>query len=96
MAARIISKIMRVRAVQELTMKHLAFAIGLCTLGIAAATPARADFALVRYGNGHCRIWWDSGANPWGTDWTKIVIGLPTWSAADAALVSYRAQGVCP
>jgi hypothetical protein len=78
-------------------MNRSAFAISLfvLALGFAAATPARADFAVVQYGNGDCQIWWDSGANPWGTDWRKISIGLPDWSAARAALDSARAQSVC-
>jgi len=77
-------------------MKRLAFAIGLLALGLAASSPAHADYAVVQYGNGHCQIWWDSSDNPWGTDWRKIMIGLPSWSAADVALDSARAQGVCP
>lgn len=79
-------------------MNGSAFAIGLIavTLGVAAATPARADFAVVKFGNGHCQVWWDSASNPWGDAWTKIAIGLPTWSAAEAALDMARAQDACP
>jgi hypothetical protein len=77
-------------------MKSVAFAIGLVALGLAASTPARADFALVRYGNGHCQIWWDSSDNPWGVGWTKIVVGLPNWDAASVALFDARAQSICP
>jgi hypothetical protein len=79
-------------------MNRLAFATGFLALalGFAASTPARADFALVQFGNGHCQIWWDSGADPWGVDWRKIMVGLPNWDAAAAALDSARAQSVCP
>lgn len=79
-------------------MKRSAFAIGLLAvaLGFAASTPARADFAVVQFGNTHCQIWWDSSANPWGDDWRKIAIGLPTWSAAEAALDAARSQNACP
>jgi len=79
-------------------MNRLASAIGLLALalGFAAATPARADYAVVQFGNGHCQIWWDSSADPWGAGWRKIVVGLPSWSAASAALYSARSQDVCP
>lgn len=79
-------------------MNRLAFATGLLalTLGFAAATPARADFAVVQFASGHCQIWWDSGANPWGDGWKKIVVGLPDWTAARTALFSARSQALCP
>ena len=77
-------------------MKFLAFAIGLFALGFAATTPARADFALVQFGSGHCEIWWDSSDNPWGDTWKKIAVGLPDWPAASIALDNARAQNLCP
>jgi hypothetical protein len=58
-------------AQQELTMKCLAFAIGLLALGFVASTPARADFAVIQFGGGHCEIWWDSSDKPWGDTWKK-------------------------
>jgi len=76
-------------------MKRLAFAIGVLALGFAAATPARADYAVVRLDDGWCKIWWDSADNPWGTGWTKIAIGLPDWLAAHAVLDTARSQGAC-
>jgi hypothetical protein len=75
-------------------MKRLAFAVGLLTIAFAA-TPARADYALVRFEDGWCRIWWDSAGTPWGAGWTKIVVGMPDWFTASAALGNARAQGVC-
>ncbi len=76
-------------------MKRLAFAAGLLAAGLAASTPARADFALVQFGDGYCRIWWDSADTPWGAGWTKIAIGLPDYLAAQAALANARAQRIC-
>jgi len=35
-------------------MKHLAFAIALSALSLVAAPPARADFAVIRFFDGHC------------------------------------------
>jgi hypothetical protein len=76
-------------------MKQLAFAAGLLAVSLAASTPARADYALVQFGDGYCRIWWDSAGTPWGTGWSKIVVGLTDHIAAEAALDSAIAQGVC-
>lgn len=77
-------------------MNRLACSIGLLALGFAASTPARADFAVVQFADGYCRIWRDSLANPWGAVWKKIAVGLPDWSAARVALPAARSQSVCP
>jgi hypothetical protein len=79
-------------------MNRLAFVTSLLALalGFAASTLARADFAVVQFGNGYCRIWRDSADNPWGANWKKIVVGLPDWGAAHVALSSARAQSLCP
>jgi hypothetical protein len=76
-------------------MRRLAFATGLCALVMAVSAPARADYAVVQFENGWCQVWWDSAATPWGTSWRKLVIDLPTWSAASAALDDARAENVC-
>ena len=52
-------------------MKRSAFALAVLAIGFAVS-PARADYALVRFEDGWCRIWWDSAGTPWGADWTKI------------------------
>jgi hypothetical protein len=62
-------------------MKRLAFGIGLLALTFAAATPARADFALIRFADGRCEIWWGAAAIPRGAGWTKLVITPDWWSA---------------
>lgn len=36
-------------------MKRLVFAVGVLALGAAALTPARADFAVIRFKDGHCQ-----------------------------------------
>jgi len=76
-------------------MKQLAVVVGLLAIGFVGATPARADYAVVQFGDGACRIWWDSLDNPWGARWNKIAIGLPDHYAAQAALDSALSQGVC-
>jgi hypothetical protein len=75
-------------------MKRLLFVIGMLAIGLAVS-PARADYALVRFEDGWCRVWWDSAATPWGANWTKLAYGLPDWFAADAALGAARSQGAC-
>jgi hypothetical protein len=76
-------------------MKRLAFAVGVLALGLAASSPARADYAVVRLPDGWCKIWWDSSDNPWGAGWTKIAFNLPDWTAAASALEGARSQGAC-
>jgi hypothetical protein len=67
---------------RELEMKGLVFAIGAVALGCAAATPASADYAVVKFkDNGWCRAWYDHTAKPWGTSqvlWVKV----NTWDVA--------------
>jgi hypothetical protein len=76
-------------------MKRLAFAVGVLALGFAAATPARADYAVVKFELGFCRIWWDGGATPWGSSWTKIASAPDfsgAWAAQDAAVKSGKCK----
>lgn len=75
-------------------MKRLAFAIGLLALGFAASTPARADFAVVKFELGFCRIWWNDAGTPWGTGWTKVA-SAPTFEAAWAAQTAAVKKGTC-
>ena len=54
-------------------MKHIAFAISALALGLAATTPARADFAVIKFKDtGACRAWYEHAAKPWGT-YTRFV-----------------------
>jgi hypothetical protein len=75
-------------------MKRLAFALAVLVIGLAVS-PARADYALVRFEDGWCRIWWDSAGTPWGVGWTKVAVGMPDWLTAADALNDARSQGVC-
>jgi hypothetical protein len=45
-------------------MKRLVFAIGLLVLGLGAATPASADYAVIKFNSGYCRIWTDTAGGP--------------------------------
>lgn len=76
-------------------MHRWVFAAGVLVLGLAASSAARADFAVIRFDDGYCQIWWDSGVDPWGAGWSKIAIGLPDRAAARAVLDNAIAQNVC-
>jgi hypothetical protein len=76
-------------------MKRLALAIALMALGFSAASPARADFAVVRFDSGYCRVWTDTAAGPqdghylwfphhWG--WHHWHYRFHTWAGADMAM----------
>ena len=74
---------------RELSMRRLVFAVGVLALGFAASTPARADFSVVRFELGFCRIWWNNGINPIGTRWTRVATAADftsAWAAQDAAV----------
>ena len=75
-------------------MKRLAFAASVLALGFVTSAPARADYAVVRFDSGFCRIWWDSMANPAGTSWQKLVVAVD-WSGALAALDAAVRDGTC-
>jgi hypothetical protein len=75
-------------------MKRLVFAAGVLALGFAAATPARADFAVVKFELGFCRIWWDTGAKPWGASWT-VLATAPDFASAWAAQNLEVKEGKC-
>jgi hypothetical protein len=75
-------------------MKRLVFAVGVLALGFAASTPARADFAVVKFEFGFCRIWWNSGMKPWGPGWT-VVATAPDFASAWAAQTKAVAAKKC-
>lgn len=45
-------------------MKRLGIAIGLLMLAIGAATPVRADYAVIKFSSGYCRVWDGTLAGP--------------------------------
>jgi len=75
-------------------MKRFAFVLGLLALTVAAATPVRADYAVVRFETGSCQIWWDGSATPWGVNWTKVAM-TPDWASANSALYAAIASRIC-
>lgn len=45
-------------------MIKLSLAILLLALGFVAVTPARADFAVIEFSSGYCRVWTDTAFGP--------------------------------
>jgi hypothetical protein len=43
-------------------MKRLVFSFGILTVGLAS--PALADFAVIHFNSGYCRIWTDTAFGP--------------------------------
>ena len=66
-------------------MKRLVFAVGVMALGAAASTPARADFAVIRFKDGHCQAWMDSKMGPWSPGSKYLAVGLKSWDVARCA-----------
>ena len=84
-------------------MKKILFAIGALGLGLTAAAPAHADFAIVKFNSGYCRIWTDTVvAPPDGTFvWFVFVWGyhrynhLPTLPIAQHRLDLVVSRHLC-
>ena len=83
-------------------MIRSAFANVLLALGFAAVTPARADFAVIEFSSGYCRIWTDTAFGPedghylwflspsWGWHYRFL-----TFEGADAAMHQAVAMHRC-
>jgi hypothetical protein len=84
----------------DMTIKGLAFAIGVMTLGLTA-TAARADYAIVSFNSGYCRIWADTAVAPPDGAFVWFVWGyhryyrLPTLAIAEYKLHTVVARGLC-
>ena len=73
-------------------MKRRAFAVGVLALGVVATAPAKADYAIVKFRSGYCRIWDHTAVAPpdghflwwrWGHHW---YYRLPTLGIAQHKL----------
>lgn len=45
-------------------MKRLPFVLGILTVSFCVAPPALADFAVIHFSSGFCRIWTDTAFGP--------------------------------
>jgi hypothetical protein len=76
-------------------MKRLAFAVGVLALAFAAATPARADFGVIRFERGVCTVWAESHARPAGTGWRVLWYHQPSREVAESKIKWGMAHGWC-
>jgi len=65
-------------------MKRHVIAIGALALAAAAASPASADFAVVKFKDKSCRAWLEHKAAPVEPGWKYLWVSVPTWEAAQA------------
>jgi len=66
-------------------MTKVAVAFGVLAITAAAVAPASADFAVVKFRDGSCRVWTDVKAMPagkMGVDW--VWVGKPVRAQAAA------------
>lgn len=65
-------------------------------IAFTTASPARADYNLVRWASGDCKIWVnDSGNAPWGDGWVVLVWNIPTYDLAWYVLREQASFGNC-
>ena len=60
---------------------------------LTVASPARADYNLVRWASGDCKIWVNDGNPPWGDGWIVLVWNIPTYDLAWGVLREEAARG---
>jgi hypothetical protein len=79
-------------------MKRLTLALGALALALTVTVPAavQADWFLIRWNDGDCKIWNDDGkgVKPWGKagkDWTQLnKKGLKTYDGAKKELAKFQ------
>jgi hypothetical protein len=84
-----------------MTMKRLIFAVAVAALGFTATAPAHADYAIVSFWSGYCRIWTYTDQVP--PDGAFVWFGwgpyrynrLPTLGIAEHKLHMLVARGMC-
>jgi hypothetical protein len=84
-----------------LAMKRLMFAVGALALGLTATAPAHADFAIVKFNSGYCRIYDNTAWAPPDGTFVWFVWGhhryyrLPTLPIAQHKLGLVVARHLC-
>jgi hypothetical protein len=63
-------------------MKRLVFAVSMLTLGLSAATAARADYGVVMFKDGTCRVWNETKMTPVQPGYKYHWTGLKSWDYA--------------
>ncbi|MDQ8727784.1 hypothetical protein [Bradyrhizobium sp. LHD-71] len=70
---------------------------GLVVTAVAAASPAQANYSLIRWeGTGFCQIWDDNiPTRPFPSNYTRIVASLPTFFDALSVKEGMMRTGTC-
>ena len=82
-------------------MKRLVFAVGVLALGLGATAPAHADYAIVKFNSGYCRIYDNTAFAPPDGTFVWFVWGyhryyrLPTLPIAQHKLELVVARHLC-
>ena len=73
-------------------MKKFLFAIGVLVLGLTAAAPAHADFAIVKFNSGYCRIYDNTAWAPPDGTFVWFVWGYHRYYRLPTLPIAPRAQ----
>jgi hypothetical protein len=78
-------------------MSRCLLALSALAIALATTSPARADYTLIRWVSGDCKIWHEDVGNqrPWGNEWLVLASGLPTYDYAWQVLREEIALGNC-
>jgi len=64
-------------------------------LVFAAASPARADWRIIQWFYGDCKIWFDKGIPPFGGGWRTLSGPIPDYGTAYHVLQGFYDRRVC-
>jgi len=78
-----------------MVMKTITLASVLALAVIAASTPARADWRIVQWFYGDCKIWFDKGIPPFGGGWRSLTGPIPDYGTARHVLQRFYDRRVC-
>ena len=76
-------------------MKTITLASVFALVVIAAGTPARADWRIVQWFYGDCKIWFDKGIPPFGGGWRSLTGAIPDYGTARHVLQRFYDRRVC-
>jgi len=73
-------------------MKRFVLAVGVLAMAYGMSSPARAAYAVVKFGSGYCRVWDGVKAGPqdgkylWWRHHHHVHVRLRTWKSAERHL----------
>jgi len=76
-------------------MSRWSLALIAAAIAFTTISPARADYNLVRWAWGDCKIWVNAGNMPWGDDWVVLAWNIPTYDLAWDVLRAEASRGNC-